>query len=78
MFYVCSECGDIGCGAITGLITEAVDVMIWSDFAYEFKDYSAPDEPIVYQWFRDVGPFRFDRNEYRQVLADLKRDVIAP
>jgi len=33
--YVCNECGDIGCGAITAKITKEKDAIIWSDFGYE-------------------------------------------
>src|SRR5579883_2027141 len=33
--FVCSECGDLGCGVITISVERAVDTMVWSDFGYE-------------------------------------------
>lgn len=35
MLFVCPECGDIGCGAITVRIVFDSDLVMWSDFAYE-------------------------------------------
>lgn len=29
--YVCPECGDIGCGAITARISESADSFVWSE-----------------------------------------------
>jgi hypothetical protein len=33
--YVCPECGDLGCGAISVQIDVTGDKITWSDFGYE-------------------------------------------
>ena len=33
--FVCGECGDISCGAITAVVTRQGDRISWSDFGYE-------------------------------------------
>jgi hypothetical protein len=38
--FVCAECGDLGCGAITISVKRAVDTVVWSDFGYE-NNYEA-------------------------------------
>src|ERR1700750_3043755 len=35
MIYVCPACGDIDCGAVTALISDRGDRIIWQDFASE-------------------------------------------
>ena len=64
--YVCGECADIGCGAITARITLLDDdVVQWSDIGYE-NDYdpTLPDlEPYV-----SIGPFTFEGDQYRQAI----------
>ena len=67
MFYVCAECGDIGCGAITARITERGNQIIWSDFAYEdgAEDYDLSE-------YEDVGPFVFEKTQYRAKFSELE------
>src|SRR5215470_15806861 len=38
--FICSECGDIGCGAITALVVREGPSIVWRDFGYE-NDYEA-------------------------------------
>ncbi len=38
--YVCAECGDLGCGAITALVERTSDGFVWRDFAFE-NNYDA-------------------------------------
>lgn len=38
MLYVCAECGDIGCGAVTFSIKDMGDRIQWSDFGSEGGD----------------------------------------
>ena len=68
-FYVCSECGDIGCGAITAKIEVTEKSVIWKDFGYE-NNYSKPDL-IDY---KEIGPFIFDKNEYIKTFELLKNE----
>ncbi|MGB2679410.1 MAG: hypothetical protein WAN12_20185 [Candidatus Acidiferrum sp.] len=64
--YVCAECGDIGCGAITILVDCDAETVTWREFGYE-NDY----EPSVsHEKLRDLGPFVFSRDEYSRVLND--------
>jgi hypothetical protein len=55
--YVCPECGDLACGAITALVSRREGVVHWSDFAYENGDDSEIELP-------KVGPFAFDWTSY--------------
>ncbi|MGM1056739.1 MAG: hypothetical protein ACQEWG_12695 [Bacteroidota bacterium] len=66
MFYVCAECGDIGCGAITGKISETENEIIWSDFAFEnnYEDFDLSE-------YENVGPIIFKKEIYREVMKEL-------
>jgi hypothetical protein len=33
--FVCAECGDLGCGAVTLSVTRVGGKVVWSDFGYE-------------------------------------------
>jgi hypothetical protein len=33
--YICAECADLGCGAVTTRITKNDDSFVWSDFGFE-------------------------------------------
>lgn len=62
--YVCPECGDIGCGAVSLVVERAGDRIIWRDFGYE-NNY----EGIVHaESFVGVGPFTFDRAPYKRAI----------
>lgn len=69
-FYVCSECGDIGCGAITAKIEISDKDVIWKDFGYE-NNYSEPHLTD----YKEIGPFIFDKTEYIMTLEQLKRNI---
>ena len=66
-FYVCPQCGDIGCGAITATIEVTDTLVIWKDFGYE-DDYSEPELAD----YKQIGPFTFDKTEYFAVIETLK------
>lgn len=68
-FYVCGECGDIGCGAITAKIIVTEKAVIWKDFAYE--DLS--EEELDFTDYKGIGPFEFDKIEYSITISTLKR-----
>jgi hypothetical protein len=62
--YVCPECGDIGCGAVSLVVEGVGNKITWRDFGYQ-NDYEA----IVHaEGFEDVGPFVFNRREYEKVI----------
>jgi hypothetical protein len=66
-FYVCPECGDIGCGAITAKIEVTEKNVIWKEFGYE-NNYSEPD--LIN--YNEIGPFTFDKKQYSEILLGLK------
>ena len=55
--YVCPECGDLACGAITARMSRSDGVVYWSDFAYENGDDSETK-------LLKIGPFAFDWTSY--------------
>jgi len=78
--FICSECGDIGCGAVTVSIVRDGQAIIWKSFGYE-NNYE-PD--LRLDNYKQIGPYTFDYKEYESVLlraiADLKThpSTIAP
>ena len=62
--YVCPECGDIGCGAVSLVIERAGDKIIWRDFGYE----NGYDGVIRAEGFEGIGPFTFDRAVYARAI----------
>ena len=66
MIFVCPECGDLGCGAITSEVLRDGEVVTWQRFGFE-NDY---DEKMSdFDSYKSLGPFRFDWQQYRQILA---------
>jgi hypothetical protein len=59
---VCSQCGDIGCGALFVRVTLDDDQVIWSDFVHANNWDPDMDDP-------KEGRFVFDRREYELALA---------
>ena len=64
MLFVCPECGDLGCGAITAALRCHGGTFTWADFAYE-NNY---DQSMTTR-FPDVGPFAFPADAYRSILG---------
>ena len=65
--YICPECGDIGCGAITAKISVAPGEIVWSEFGYE----NSYEDSVLTEPFVALGPFAFDRHEYESKLRAL-------
>ena len=67
--YVCAECGDIGCGAVSVQIEIIEGKVIWSDFLYQ-NNY---DDSMSYipKKFREFESVVFDLDEYQQLLLPL-------
>ena len=72
MLYVCPECGwDVDCGAITAVVEENNGTVIWRDFGFEGSPQPEENDPLVnYEAFEGIGPFRFDKRQYREVLLN--------
>ena len=58
--YVCAECGDLGCGAVTVRVTELDDCFVWSELSIE--SYSSAT-PITWR-VRDERDFYFIKAQY--------------
>ncbi|WP_407314183.1 hypothetical protein [Desulfosporosinus sp. SB140] len=63
--FICPECGDLGCGAISVNIKRVGDIIIWSDFAVE--DNLGLYE-IEYDRLKDLGPFYFQYDQYEAAI----------
>jgi len=67
--YICPECGDIGCGAITVQIEKTEDGFVWKNLGYE-NDY---DESISdFKRYEKIGPFHFRKSEYVNTIKKIK------
>lgn len=58
--YICPECADLGCGAVTVNVFRDGDEIVWTDFHHETNYGSA--SPI------DAPQFVFDAEAYRLTL----------
>jgi hypothetical protein len=65
LLYVCPECGDIGCGALTVKIEKTNEHFVWKGFGYE-NNYDGR-MPLLEE-YKHIGPFFFDKHQYFQVL----------
>jgi hypothetical protein len=65
--FICAECGDLGCGAVSVLVERLDDTITWRDFGYE-KNW---EEKLWTENYEDMGPFTFRSSEYYQVLNDV-------
>jgi hypothetical protein len=64
--FICPECGDLACGAITFRLSRAGDAARWSDFAYE----NGYDETQTdFDSYSTIGPFEFALDAYRTVIT---------
>lgn len=62
--YVCPECGDLGCGAVSLVVEQSGDQVIWRDFGYE-NNY---EEEVRTEGYEKLGPFVFERTEYTRAI----------
>ena len=61
LLYVCADCGDISCGALSAKIEFTDEKVIWSDFAYE-------NAIEIVERYPEIGPFEFSRMEYNNTF----------
>lgn len=61
--YICPECADLGCGAVSVRITKSDDSFVWSDFSFEnnYEIEGADSCP-------DLRDFVFQKSEYYRAL----------
>ena len=61
--YVCPECGDLNCGALTAVVERDGDFVVWRDFLFTADlDTWAP------QAYPALGPYRFRWSEYESTM----------
>ena len=65
LLYVCSDCGDIACGALSAKIELTESAVIWSDFAYE-------NSVGIIENYPQIGPFQFQKAQYFESFEILK------
>jgi hypothetical protein len=65
MLYICPECGDIDCGAITANIVDLGGTILWKDFGYE-TGYSGLTEE-----YNNIEPIEFNRQDYFKAFSKL-------
>jgi hypothetical protein len=80
MLYVCPECGfDIGCGAITAVVEETNGLVVWRDFGFEMDPPTDEDEPpFDHEGFEEIGPIRFNKDQYRATILNPPPKEPAP
>jgi len=74
-FFVCSECGDLACGAITAVVERQAETIMWKAFGYE-NTYEAK---VWLDAYSTVGPFTFNATAYERTLLlamDLLRRTV--
>jgi|SRR5207302_3831138 len=62
--FVCAECGDLGCGAITVSVKRVNEKVVWCDFGYE-NNY---ESRVLRDDYTNVGPFEFEFRQYQSSL----------
>jgi hypothetical protein len=62
--YVCPECGDLGCGAVSIIVDYIDECVIWKDFAYQ-NNYSDDLTP-----YDGIGTFVFEKIKYEILLRN--------
>jgi len=58
--FICPECGDLGCGAVSAVIEREGGNIVWRDFGYQ-NNY---DDAVHREDLEDLGPFTFNATEY--------------
>jgi hypothetical protein len=62
--FVCSECGDLGCGSITAVIEKQGETITWKAFGYE----NTYEDKIGFDEYSKLGPFSFSATAYERTL----------
>ena len=62
--YVCAECWDLGCGAVTVRVTELDDCFVWSELGHE----SPCSESPIHWRTREERDFYFSKSTYLGVV----------
>ena len=72
--FICSECGDSGCGAITGHIVRDGGAIVWGDFGHQ-NNY---EDHIALGPYEGLGPFMIDAKCYESLFVEALGKLAAP
>jgi len=61
---VCPNCGDLGCGAVSIVLSLSNNAVRWQDFGYQ-NNY---EPEIRGEHLKRLGPFEFDLDDYKSKL----------
>ena len=64
LLYVCADCGDVGCGALSAQISFTENSVVWSEFAYVNASETIEKYP-------NIGPFEFEKASYMNAFDEL-------
>ncbi|SRR6266481_1961673 len=64
--FVCGECGDLGCGAVSAHVSVSDSTVIWRDFGFE----NTYESEIRFEKLSDLGPFHFNVENYHSKLSE--------
>lgn len=65
--YVCPECGDLGCTAVSIRVDFQKTTVTWKEFGYQ-NNY---DGEIQLEPLSHIGPYTFQRDIYERVVSGL-------
>jgi hypothetical protein len=63
--YVCAECRDLGCGALTVRVHRGADSVVWDEWSYQ-NNYDGEITPVD-----GLPAGSFDREQYDRVLESV-------
>jgi len=69
--YVCGECGDVFCGALTAIIEQHGEEIVWREIAHSTFDWLADEWHHVPQ--TTLPELRFDGAQYRAAITSRPR-----
>jgi hypothetical protein len=64
--FVCSECADLGCGAITIEIARKGHLYVWHSFGYE----NTYEDDLHLANYQTIGPFEFEAIDYEKTIFE--------
>jgi hypothetical protein len=75
---ICPDDLDLRCSVIVADVTSTADAVVWQRLGL---DHSEPDElpeniGTKVEWLGGVGPFTFDRVEYKRMVDTFRRSTI--
>ena len=66
--FICPECGDLGCGALTLEVDKENGQIVWRNFGYE----NNWEDKVELSAYAEIGPFTFDAEKYERTLIQAK------